>query len=100
MTWDRTVVPCAEVNEYVTIARKKENEWYVGTINNSTARTIEIPLHFLEKGTYTVTIYKDASDVDKYPNHLVKEVHTLTAKDRIRVSLASDGGCAMEIRPL
>lgn len=100
MTWDRTVVPCAEVNEYVTIARKKDNEWYVGTINNSKARTIEIPLTFLDKGKYAVTIYKDAPDVDRNPNHLLKETLTLSAGDKIKIELASDGGCAMEIRPL
>jgi len=100
VTWDRTVVPCAEVNEYVTIARKKDNEWYVGTINNSKARTIEIPLTFLDKGKYAVTIYKDAPDVDRNPNHLLKETLTLSAGDKIKIELASDGGCAMEIRPL
>ena len=39
-TWDQTVVPNASVNEYVTIARKKGEDWFVGTINNSQARSI------------------------------------------------------------
>ncbi len=100
VVWDKTVVPCAEVNQYITIARQKDNAWYVGTINNSKARTINIPLNFLEKGRYSVTLYKDAPDVDTNPNNMIKETYILTEKDTITISLASDGGSAMEIKPL
>ncbi len=99
-TWDKTVVPDASVNEYVAVARKHGDDWYVGAINNSQARNVEIALDFLDKGNYKVTLYKDAKDTDINPNHLVKETLTVTAKDKITVSLASDGGAAMHIQPV
>ena len=99
-TWDKTVVPDASVNEYVAIARRHGDDWYVGAINNSQARDVEIALDFLGKGDYKVTLYKDARDTDTNPNHLIKETLTVTAKDKITVPLASDGGAAMHIQPV
>lgn len=98
-TWDKTVVPNASVNEYVTVARKHGEDWYVGAINNSQARNVEMLLDFLGKGNYKVTLYKDAKDTDTNPNHLVKETLTVTAKDKILLPLASDGGAALHIQP-
>lgn len=99
-TWDKTVVPDASVNEYIAIARKQGEDWYVGAINNSQARKVEIALDFLGKGSYKVTLYKDAKDTDTNPNHLIKETLTVTAKDKITLPLASDGGAAMQIQPV
>jgi len=93
--WDKTVVPNAAVNEYVTIARKKDKDWYVGTINNSTPRTVELPLDFLDKGTYSVTIFADAPDSEINPNKLVKTTRLVTSKDIITLILAEDGGAAL-----
>lgn len=98
--WDKTVVPNAVVNKYVTIARKKDNDWYVGTINNSQPRTIDIPLDFLGQGSFSVTIFRDAPDSDINPNHLIKETKTVTTKDKLSISLAVDGGTALHFTPI
>src|SRR4029078_1770385 len=36
--WDEIKVPAAELNKYISIARRKGNDWFVGTINNNDAR--------------------------------------------------------------
>ena len=79
-TWDETKVLNAEVSNYITIARRKNNDWYVGTINNHEARQLTIPLSFLDEGNYTATIYTDADDVTTDPNHLKKETKQVTTK--------------------
>lgn len=99
-TWDKTVVPAASVNEYVVIARKSGVNWFVGAINNRDARNVELTFDFLEEGNYKVTFYKDAADVNVDPNHLVKEVFTVTSKDKIELPLASDGGSVLFIQPV
>lgn len=99
-TWDKTVVPAASVNEYVVIARKSGVNWFVGAINNRDARNVEFTFDFLEEGNYKVTFYKDAADVNVDPNHLVKEVFTVTSKDKIKLPLASDGGSVLFIQPV
>ncbi|MGC4035047.1 MAG: glycoside hydrolase family 97 protein [Chitinophagaceae bacterium] len=96
-TWDKTKVLDASVNEFITIARQKNNVWYVGSINNSTFREVSIPLSFLDDGNYELELYADADDVADNPNHLEKKVLSITKADIIKVKLASGGGQVMRI---
>jgi len=96
-TWDETKVIDAKVQEYITIARKKNNEWYIGSITNHEKRTVTIPLSFLDNGNYTAEIYTDASDTDINPNNLKKEIKTVTNKDTLTLMLSSGGGQVMRI---
>jgi alpha-glucosidase len=96
-TWDETKVPGAEVSKFITIARRKNNDWYVGTITNHEARQLSIPLNFLSGGNYTAEIYTDADDVNENPNHLDKQTRTVTNKDVIDLKIAGGGGEVMRI---
>ena len=78
--WDETVVPGAQVGEWVSVARRSGTDWYVGTINNSKEKTVTIPLNFLPIGSYHAVIYKDFTDAVNNPNQLIKEEETVTAK--------------------
>jgi alpha-glucosidase len=97
-TWSETKVVNAEVDKYITIARRKNNDWYVGTINNHETRSLTIPLSFLNDGNYTATIFTDADDVTTEPNHLKEETKQVTAKDVLNVSDAGGGGVAVQIK--
>lgn len=97
--WDATVVPSAEVNKFVVIARRHGNDWYLGAINNSEARTLEIPLDFLGDGAYTVWSCCDAPDSEENPNHIVEAVVDLQQKT-LTLNLASGGGYAAKISPV
>ena len=90
--WDETVVPGAAVGEWVSIARRKGTDWYVGTINNNKEKIVTIPLKFLSAGNYHATFYKDAADAVNHPNKLIKEEKTLTSADSILIDLHSGGG--------
>ena len=95
--WDQTVVPGAEVGQWVCIARRKGKDWYLGAINNSTPRTVTIPLDFLKKGNFSAEIYKDAPDAVNHPNQLLKETKQLTSKDKLDFDLPSGGGVVVRI---
>lgn len=98
--WDETRVPAAQISQYISIARRKENDWYVGTINNSTARTISVPLTFLPDGQYEATIYADAPDVAQQPNHLIQQTKTVSRTDVLSLQVAAGGGHAMWLRKM
>jgi alpha-glucosidase len=91
-TWDETRVPAAELDKYVSIARRKEDTWFIGTINNHEARKIKLDLHFLPSGQYRMEIYRDAYDADRDANHLVREVGTINNLGLAELELAADGG--------
>ena len=55
-------------------------------------------LDFLSEGDYQATIYTDAEDVDRNPNHLDRQVRKVTRKDIIELNLARDGGALLHIR--
>ena len=99
-TWDEMRVPLAEINEYVTVARRNGSDWWVGTLNNGTARTLQLKLDFLGGGDYQATIYTDAQDVAENANHLDKEARKVTKKDTIELPLAVDGGSVVHITKL
>lgn len=90
--WDETKVINGVLDEYLTIARRHGNEWFIGTINNSKARTLDIPLDFLRGGDFKVEIYSDASDSEEYPNKLSKTVGVYKKGDVITVKLVPGGG--------
>jgi len=96
-TWDEIKVLDAKPGEFITIARRKNNDWYVGTITNHNARYITIPLNFLADGNYTAAIYTDSSNVNENPNHLNKEIKIVTNKDILNLKVASGGGEVIQI---
>lgn len=99
-TWDEMRVPLAEFNKYVTVARRNGTDWWIGTLNDGTARTLNLKLDFLVEGEYRAEIYTDAPDAEKNPNHLSKEIRTVTRKDKIELPLAVDGGAVLRISKL
>ncbi len=99
-TWDEMHVPLAEFNKYVTVARRNGTDWWVGALNDGTARTLNLKLDFLGEGEYRAEVYTDAPDAERNPNHLSKEIRTVTRKDKIELPLAVDGGAVLRISKL
>jgi alpha-glucosidase len=97
--WDETRVPGAETGEWITIARRKGVDWYIGTITNGTKRDITIPLSFLSAGSYHAKIYSDAADVPENPDHLTSEVRVVNSSDSLTVHLAAGGGQVIKLWP-
>jgi alpha-glucosidase len=95
--WDETKVLNGEPGQFLTIARRHGADWYVGTINNSEARTLKIPMSFLPAGTYSAELYQDANDVTINPNHLNKTIQNISNTDVINIPIAAGGGQAMRL---
>jgi alpha-glucosidase len=94
-TWDETKAPVAIPGERVTVARRKGDEWWVGTINSGVAREVTLPLGWLPPGKYEASIYGDAG-MD--PNGLVRESRVVSAGDSVVLKLAPGGGQVMRLR--
>jgi alpha-glucosidase len=97
-TWDETHVIDAKPGEWLAIARRKGNDWYIGAITNHTARTVTGNLDFLPEGNYAAEIYSDAPATDPNFNHLVKVVKQVNKKTAINMLLASGGGQVMRLK--
>jgi alpha-glucosidase len=103
--WADTRVLNGAVGEYVTIARKdrRSADWYVGAVTDGQARTLPLPLSFLEQGKqYVAEIYRDGDAADYRNAHrfdLVIEKKTVSAKDTLQIKLAPGGGQAIRLVP-
>jgi alpha-glucosidase len=97
-TWDETKIIDASVDKFMITARRKNNDWFVGGINNHEVRSITIDLVFLEEGNYAATIFSDAADAATNPDNLVKEMRIVTKKDKISLQLAGGGGAVLVLK--
>lgn len=94
-SWDSTHVVNGEPGEYVTIARRHGDDWYLGSITNWTSRTLQVPLSFLSPGEYRAEIYADAADAGTNPTHVAISKQIVRRGQTLTLPLASGGGCAI-----
>ena len=66
-TWDDSKVIQGSIGSHMTVARRKSDRWFIGTIVNE-ARKLEIPLSFLGPGTFTATIYAEDPEMNFRPS--------------------------------
>lgn len=99
VSWDETRVVQGAPGEYITTARRKGEEWYVGTITNNQARTVTLSCDFLPKGkTYTARIYSDDPAAPTATKVKVEE-KKITASTLLPIKLQASGGQAIWIKP-
>jgi alpha-glucosidase len=92
--WSDTKVLNGSVGEYITMARKNGERWYLGAMTNSEARSLEIDLSFLGEGKWELHYFKDAADANVNATHLDLGVQKVTATDRLKIDMAPGGGYA------
>jgi len=97
-SWDKTKVINGYPGEYITIARKRGDDWYLGAMTNWTERELEITLDFLEKGNYTAEIYADEKDSGKFPKKINIKTTKVKAGSKLKINMASAGGLAVRFR--
>ncbi|MFK0111958.1 glycoside hydrolase family 97 N-terminal domain-containing protein [Streptomyces sp. NPDC091217] len=100
-TWDESQAVAASLGEYVAVARRSGTTWFLGAMNNETARTVSIPLDFLDSGTsYTATIYADGTaGTTPHATPTVVSTRTVTSSTTLSVAMTSAGGQAVTLKP-
>lgn len=97
--WDDTRVLHGQIGEYITVARRSEQEWFIGSITNTEPREITYDLDFLDQDkTYIAHIYIDDPSMDSRTQ--VRSLrYTVTAADQLSFDLEASGGAAVYISP-
>ncbi len=96
--WDTTIILDAKVGNYIITARRKNNDWYIGAMTDSSARNVNINLNFLNDGNYTATICKDGINADRNAMDYTIEEKTFTANDNLQIHLAPNGGFLVRLK--
>ncbi len=96
-TFDETVPLDSKVAEYVAVARKKGDTWYIGAMTNWTPRELTIDFSFLDNGNYKAEIFSDGINADRDATDYKKEIINVTKGDKLTVKLMNGGGWAARL---
>lgn len=98
--FDETRVLAGEVGEYIAVARRKGDTWYVGALTSLTPRDLKIPLSFLASGvTYNAVTMSDGVNVNRNGADCRREERRVTSCSELDAAMASGGGFAAIITP-
>ncbi|MBR2052232.1 MAG: glycoside hydrolase family 97 protein [Bacteroidales bacterium] len=89
--WDETISLDGEVGEYVIIARRSGDRWYVGGITNWEDREIEIDLSSLNLKHNQATEFRDGVNANKIAKDYSKNIITID-NNTYMVKMSKGGG--------
>jgi alpha-glucosidase len=95
--WDETKVLQAKMGDYVVIARRRGNDWYVGAMTDWTARRLDVDFSFLPSGQYRLEAYQDGPNADRFGNDYKKVSQPVNKETKLTIDLAGGGGWAARI---
>ena len=95
--WEQTLPLENKVSEYVSIARKKGNEWYIGGMTNWDERELILDLSFLGAGNYKAELFTDGVNANRIASDYKKEIINIPANRKLTIKMAQGGGFAARI---
>lgn len=98
--WDETKVLQARIGDYVAMARRNGQDWYIGAMTDWTAREVEMDFSFLGDGKYRLAGFQDGINADRHGSDYKAVRREIGKKDKLTVSLAPGGGWAAWITPV
>jgi alpha-glucosidase len=95
--WDDTRVLDAKLGDYVVVARRSGDEWYVGAMTDWTARELEVDFSFLPEGNFHLEAYQDGVNANSYGSDYRKVRSRIGRTAKLKITLAPGGGWAARI---
>ena len=93
-SWDETRYVAGKVGEYIVLARRKGETWYLGAMNGELARKVSVPLSFLGRGSWKADLWLDG---DK-PDMIQPDRRSVSASDALDLDLAAAGGAVAVLK--
>jgi alpha-glucosidase len=92
-----------KIGEYISVARKAGENWFIGSLTNRDARNIEIDLDFLPEGkSYKTIIYEDTENthyLDNKESYQIEE-KVVQSGDKLKIYMAPGGGNTVYLEEL
>ena len=97
--YDTEKVLQGRLGEYIVIARKAGDSWYVGGLTSWTPREIDLATDFLGGGQWTATLFTDGPNAGRNASDYTIGCQEVGADSHIGIRLASGGGFAIKFTP-
>jgi alpha-glucosidase len=97
--WDESKALDGKIAQYVVVARRNGSDWYVGAMNNWTARELEIDFSFLPEGNFQMDAYQDGENADRMASDYKLVKSQVNRGTKLKIKMAPGGGWAARIHP-
>ena len=90
--WDETRLLDGIVGDYVVMARRSGDNWFIGAMTDEETRQLNVTLDFLADGSYACDIYTDSQSNTNDPTLVEHRKITIKKGDTLPINLISGGG--------
>jgi alpha-glucosidase len=97
--WDETRVLQAKLGDYVAIARRRGNDWWIGAITDGDERSLSIDLSFLPAGSYELDAFADGPNAERWGGDYQRSKTRVDRSTGFNVRLAPGGGWTARLAP-
>jgi len=93
--WDETRVLEGKIGEYATIARRTDDDWFLGSLTGENSKIVELDLSFLNVDeTYESTIYTHDENSQSSTNVGI-EKREVDSKSQLKFEITANSGLAI-----
>lgn len=99
VNWDETRVLVAEAGQYIVMAKRRGDKWFIGGITNDNQRELEVTLNFLPEGKeLQMTSFVDGVNASRMAMDYRMERRTVNNTTKLTIKMARNGGFAAAIK--
>lgn len=95
--WDDIRFISGYPGEHIAVAKRSGSDWYLGVMNNETARDMTLDLSFLPEGKYSIEYWADGRKADKVASQCVHKSSSYNGKP-LKIHMAAGGGYVAVLR--
>ena len=98
VNWNETRVLAAEAGQYIVMAKRKGDKWFIGGITNDKQRELDVVLDCLPEGKdLQMTSFVDGVNADRMAMDYRMEQTTVNKSTKLHIKMARNGGFAAVI---
>ncbi|RLB12243.1 MAG: hypothetical protein DRG82_17280 [Deltaproteobacteria bacterium] len=97
--WDETRFIQGEISDYIVLARKKGDKWYLGAMTDWDERELEVPLDFLGGGNWKAKVWADGKKAATRPEDVKVTEIEITPGEPLSIKMAPGGGYVAVFEP-
>lgn len=95
VNWDETRVLAAEAGQYIVMAKRKGQKWFIGGITNDKERELDITLSILPEGkNLQMTSFVDGINANRIAMDYRMEKTSVNKATKLPIKMARNGGFA------
>jgi len=99
--WDETIALDGKISDYLLVARRNGENWFIGGMSDWDSRDIEVDLSFLpDNKKYQMTLYQDGVNADRIAIDFKQTKSTVDHSFKQNIHLAKGGGMVIILSPM